>query len=85
MKIILVNLVVSREHLRIILRFIFFVLSDINNEPRIPRDAASDGVAIPAIIDPRTNTINNKGGAIPSITSIMLKVPFLSISKLRSV
>ena len=62
MKIILVNFTVSLEQLLRILKLICFCINEINIAPNTPRDAASDGVAIPSTIEPRTKNINNIGG-----------------------
>ena len=59
---ILVSFIVSTDVFLIIVVFSFFLYIDSKIEPATPRDAASEGVAIPNIIDPRTIIIKNTGG-----------------------
>ena len=58
----LVSLIVPLEVLRITLKDNLFFAKAINKEPMAPNEAASDGVATPNTIDPRTVIINNIGG-----------------------
>ena len=58
----LVSLIVPFEVFLIILKDNLFFVKAISKEPIAPNEAASDGVAIPKTIDPKTVTINNIGG-----------------------